>query len=598
METIENIRKDEYFGQGSFQFTMKSASTTGNGVLNFQNGMYDGEIVDNVPHGFGKFVYYDTNTVYEGEVANGYFEGKGELKCGLNRYVGAFKMHKKEGQGIYYFEDGSVYEGEFHNDLREGHGKLTYVDGDSYEGEFVRGMREGKGIYRFSNGDEYSGTYTNDLRQGRGKYKVAATGKEFCGQFKAGSLVEGDEGFSKFAAENSSNSKSTSKSKSTKKEKDPSETYANYVKNNSSKASSKPIQKRTKSTDKSIIIKQKSTDIHKSVVTNNTNDTNYNEGEEKKDTSKLSKSSNNILAAALKTIEKKVNTIISSTEMMRDMEKQKQIIRVLQQEISDLKNQEATKALKYLKRKDEEKQKEISMSAKAWKPPIAPKYLTNNRTDIAPTPVTKYVTRAEKEEVARRSEEIRSKLTAPSDINVKLTKPKAHFSRRDSPSPSKRIITTSSPIKTNSSVEYNAKKKSDVTDTTTSITQVTVSNYEAAAMLIMAADLAASNHERFLKLANDDEYTTIPQVIFEKDKSNTSEETLVIKKQAGILDARFSNRKDISEEPIANSETIHTTTSTKRKTINIKDIIGDSTDWWNKIMKKKNQIEMKELYEI
>lgn len=278
----------------------------------------------------------------------------------------------------------------------------------------------------------------------------------------------------------------------------------------------------------------------------------------------------------------------------------------MQQEISDIKNQEATKALKYLKKKDEEKQKEVAMSAKAWKPPIAPKYLTNSRNENIPVPTTKYVTKAEKEEAARKSVEIRSKLTAPSDVNVKLSQPKPHFSRRDasSVSPTRRVITTSSPIKTNNI----SNKKSDIVNQSSSsntVTQVTVSNYEAAALLIMAADLAASNHERFIKLANDEDYSNLPQVIFEKDKDNKTEETLIIKKQSGILDARFNNRKDISDESNSRNninDTVHTTntnTNTKKKSdINIKDIIGDSTKWWNDIMKKKNQIEMKELYEI
>lgn len=597
IDFIENVRKDEYFGQGSFNFNMSSASTTGNGVVNFQNGMYDGQIVDNIPHGIGKFVYYDTKTEYEGEVVQGYFDGIGELKCGFNRYAGSFKNHKKDGRGAYYYEDGSVYEGEFKNDLREGKGKLAYADGDSFEGEFKEGMRHGKGYYKFSNGDEYTGSYSKDLRDGKGKYKIAATGKEFSGLFKAGCLVQGTENLPQFVAENAS---SYLKAASKSSKRDPNETYANFVKNNSSKQK-KASQNVRKSID-SVSKQKKDIQVKENIAVANSNE---NENTELGEKVKYSKSSNNILAAALKTIEKKVNTLISSTEMMKDMEKQKQIIRVLQQEISDLKNHDGAKALKYLKKKDEDKQKDIAMSAKAWKPPIAPKYLTNNKSEAIPVPVTKYVTRAEKEESTRKSEEIRSKLIAPSDVNVKLSKPKPHFSRRDasSISPTRRIITTSSPIKTN-----NANKKNDTTNSqssnTNSITQVTVSNYEAAAMLILAADLAVSNNERFLQLANDD-YTNIPQVIFEKNNDNKSDETLVIKKQAGILDARFNNRKDVSADlHTTNDMTATTTTTTKTNTknkandINIKDIIGDSSTWWNDVMKKKNQIEMKELYEI
>ena len=302
---------------------MKSAPTTGHGILNFMNGFYDGQIVDNIPHGIGKFVYYDTKTEYEGEVVNGFFEGTGELKCGFNRYVGSFKAHKKEGHGTYYFEDGSVYEGDWTDDLRDGKGKLTYADGDSYEGDFKQGMRCGKGKYKFCNGDEYIGSYLNDLRHGKGKYKLAATGKEFTGEFKAGGLAQGAENsLHHFVAENSSSSKSISKSK-----KNDSEIYANYVKNNikESKVLSK-ASNNGKSFDKNTMKHKKDKDIQRkeNIVTPNITDNEHTESEEKGGNSKKV---NNILAAALKKIEKKVNTLISSTEMMKDMEKQKQIIR-------------------------------------------------------------------------------------------------------------------------------------------------------------------------------------------------------------------------------------------------------------------------------
>ena len=71
-ESIQDIRRDDYFGKGSFEKqVVKSNILNGKGVLNFQDGMYDGDILNNVPHGKGKFTYYSTKTEYEGEVVQG-----------------------------------------------------------------------------------------------------------------------------------------------------------------------------------------------------------------------------------------------------------------------------------------------------------------------------------------------------------------------------------------------------------------------------------------------------------------------------------------------------------------------------------------------
>ena len=52
------------------------------------------------------------------------------LKYNLN-----FKNDKREGKGIYYWNNGSRYEGDFKNDNREGLGIYYYNNGDKYEGD-------------------------------------------------------------------------------------------------------------------------------------------------------------------------------------------------------------------------------------------------------------------------------------------------------------------------------------------------------------------------------------------------------------------------------------------------------------------------------
>lgn len=45
------------------------------------------------------------------------------------------------GQGVYKWVDGKVYEGNWRNGKREGYGILTYADGRKYEGEHVEDKR-------------------------------------------------------------------------------------------------------------------------------------------------------------------------------------------------------------------------------------------------------------------------------------------------------------------------------------------------------------------------------------------------------------------------------------------------------------------------
>ena len=514
------------------------------------------------------------------------------MKFGSNgKYEGTFKAHKKEGEGTYCFEDGSVYVGNFVNDLREGKGKMTYSDGESFNGDFKKGLRWGEGKYIFHNGDIYTGSYVNDLREGNGKYIIKATGQKFVGKFKDGCFLETQNSVQLSDEKNSSISAGN-----------PSATYANYVKNNSKSSSiTSKVHAKTQVTSNSKILDSKTTVHIRKLV-----DSKYKQPTTIVLTDSVKKKPNDMLANALNTIVKKVDTIVSSTQLMKDMEKQKQINRELQQQLADLKNDEATRVLKYLKKKEEDKKIEDAKSLRAWKPPIAPKYLSNSSNENLVVTKSTYVTKAEKEQVSKRNDEIRNKLTAAQGVDVKLSKSPVHFSRRESsksPSPTRSITATTT---SKSKIESSTKTLIHGSSSNNNImTQVTVSNYEAAAILVMAADLAVSNHERFLKLANDKEYTNLEQVVFENSTSNISEETLIIKKQTDVLDARFSMRKDISEdkEYNQNQESIIPTKSKNIKktvnnnsvniSINIKDIIGDSSTWWNNIMKKKNEIESK-----
>ena len=63
------------------------------------------------------------------------------------------KNYKRNGEGIEYYEDGSIkYEGEFLDDEYNGKGKLYYSNGDYYEGQFKHGEKFGNGYEYYKNG--------------------------------------------------------------------------------------------------------------------------------------------------------------------------------------------------------------------------------------------------------------------------------------------------------------------------------------------------------------------------------------------------------------------------------------------------------------
>jgi hypothetical protein len=62
------------------------------------------------------------------------------------------EQYRRNGYGIYKYENDDIYEGEFYNGLRHGEGEYTYNDGSVYRGDWLKDKKHGKGNYKF---DEY-----------------------------------------------------------------------------------------------------------------------------------------------------------------------------------------------------------------------------------------------------------------------------------------------------------------------------------------------------------------------------------------------------------------------------------------------------------
>jgi len=174
-------------------------------TLNFENGIYEGEIRNNLFHGFGKFTFtagvaYEqisekqrlvNGDIYEGEWVEGFKHGFGVYRFNTGDiYEGNWIKDIRTGLGKYYFQTGGKYEGEFLNNFINGKGKSILTNGNVYEGEYFYdkfhgfgkmtysdgvyvgyweyGKRHGKGKFTHPNGNIYEGDFANDTSNGKG----------------------------------------------------------------------------------------------------------------------------------------------------------------------------------------------------------------------------------------------------------------------------------------------------------------------------------------------------------------------------------------------------------------------------------------------
>ena len=82
-----------------------------NGTIRYPNGnQYTGEIWKNTAHGVGEMKYSDKD-YYKGRFYKDRKDGVGELITHNGKYNGNFRDDMFEGQGVFQFNDGSVYRG-------------------------------------------------------------------------------------------------------------------------------------------------------------------------------------------------------------------------------------------------------------------------------------------------------------------------------------------------------------------------------------------------------------------------------------------------------------------------------------------------------
>ena len=118
-----------------------------------ENGIYLGEVDQNLPQGRGCFIYNKSKN--------------GERLI----WIGYFDKGKKGDYGKLYNEEGRlIYKGEYSNSLRNGKGIYYYKGGNKYEGFFVNGIREGNGVFYWEDNSRWEGPFKNNEMNGEGNY--------------------------------------------------------------------------------------------------------------------------------------------------------------------------------------------------------------------------------------------------------------------------------------------------------------------------------------------------------------------------------------------------------------------------------------------
>tara|TARA_Y100000588_G_scaffold103585_1_gene112898 strand:- start:870 stop:1895 length:1026 start_codon:yes stop_codon:yes gene_type:complete len=109
------------------------------GTINYDDGVYTGEIVNGMPNGQG------TRTWASGE-----------------KYIGEWKDGKRHGQGTGERPNGDKYSGEWKDGKPHGYGFKTDADGARTVGEFKAGYQDGYGLYTQEDGLKWIGNFVPD----------------------------------------------------------------------------------------------------------------------------------------------------------------------------------------------------------------------------------------------------------------------------------------------------------------------------------------------------------------------------------------------------------------------------------------------------
>lgn len=158
--TVQEVQEIQEAQENS-PIDQKQIDASATATITEKNGTYTGERVDGKKQGNGKYEWND-GSVYEGEFSDDKINGKGKLTIPQkDTYEGNFSNGKKNGQGTYTFANGDIYTGEWSDDKMSGQGKYTFANGDTYDGSFSDNKFNGQGTYTKGE-NKYTGTWKNN----------------------------------------------------------------------------------------------------------------------------------------------------------------------------------------------------------------------------------------------------------------------------------------------------------------------------------------------------------------------------------------------------------------------------------------------------
>jgi hypothetical protein len=121
--------------------------------------------------GYGVF-YLPDGSLYEGFFKSNHMEGRGRLfNIEGFSYEGEFAESKANGFGKFMSLEGVTYIGYWKNEKQHGVGEEVYPDGSKYEGMFENGKKHGKGKFTCNDGQYYEGEFSLNEIHGKGTYK-------------------------------------------------------------------------------------------------------------------------------------------------------------------------------------------------------------------------------------------------------------------------------------------------------------------------------------------------------------------------------------------------------------------------------------------
>jgi antitoxin component YwqK of YwqJK toxin-antitoxin module len=146
----------------------------------YKNGIkiYEGEIINKLPNGYGFYFDENGNLYSEGYFQNGLLHGKCiEYFPDYNTYHfrGNYKNGLLNGYGTEYSHNSVIYNGNWKNGLRHGYG-IEYFSQEGtkhacilYKGDWKNGLKHGQGTEYYQNGlISYVGYWCNGLYDGYG----------------------------------------------------------------------------------------------------------------------------------------------------------------------------------------------------------------------------------------------------------------------------------------------------------------------------------------------------------------------------------------------------------------------------------------------